>query len=48
MILWIYQPQGRVDKVPEYAQLGLGLGLGKVSLSSLLMYPLVHDETAAK
>ena len=33
----------KVDKVPEYAQ--LALGLGKVSPSSLLMYPLVHDET---
>ena len=46
MILYIYQPQGRVDKVPEYAQ--LALGLGKVSLGSLLMYPLVYDETVAK
>ena len=32
-----------VDKVPEYAQLALGLGI--VSLGSLLIYPLVHDET---
>jgi PAS domain S-box-containing protein len=32
-----------VDKVPEYAQ--LALGLGTVSLDSLLIYPLVHDET---
>ncbi len=31
-----------VDKVPEYAQ--LALGLGTVSLGSLLIYPLVHDE----
>ncbi len=34
----------KVDKVPEYAQ--LALGLGSVSPSSLLIYPLVHDETA--
>ncbi len=33
----------KVDKVPEYAQ--LALGLGTVSPSSLLIYPLVHDET---
>ena len=33
----------KVDKVPEYAQ--LALGLGSVSPSSLLIYPLVHDET---
>jgi PAS domain S-box-containing protein len=32
-----------VDQVPEYAQ--LALGLGTVSLRSLLIYPLVHDET---
>ena len=32
-----------VDKVPEYAQ--LALGLGTVSLDNLLIYPLVHDET---
>jgi len=31
-----------VDKVPEYAQ--LALGLGTVSLDNLLIYPLVHDE----
>jgi signal transduction histidine kinase/DNA-binding response OmpR family regulator len=33
----------KVDNLPEYAQ--LALGLGTVSLSSLLIYPLVHDET---
>jgi len=33
----------KVDQIPEYAQ--LALGLGSVSLSSLLIYPLVHDET---
>ena len=33
----------KVDKVPEYAQ--LALGLGTVSPSSLLIHPLVHDET---
>jgi PAS domain S-box-containing protein len=33
----------KVDKVPEYAQ--LALGPGTVSLNSLLIYPLVHDET---
>jgi len=32
-----------VDQVPEYAQ--LALGLGSVSPSSLLIYPLIHDET---
>jgi PAS domain S-box-containing protein len=32
----------KVDKVPEYAQ--LALGLGSISPSSLLIYPLVHDE----
>jgi PAS domain S-box-containing protein len=32
-----------VDKMPEYAQ--LALGLGTVSLDNLLIYPLVHDET---
>jgi PAS domain S-box-containing protein len=32
-----------VDRVPEYAQ--LALGLGTISPSSLLVYPLVHDET---
>jgi PAS domain S-box-containing protein len=31
-----------VDDVPEYAQ--LALGLGKVSLEHLLVYPLVHDD----
>lgn len=30
-----------VDPVPEYAQ--LALGLGKVSLGHLLIYPLIHD-----
>jgi signal transduction histidine kinase/DNA-binding response OmpR family regulator len=33
----------KVDNVPEYAQ--LALGLGTASLSSLLLHPLVHDET---
>ncbi len=33
----------KVDNLPEYAQ--LALGLGTVSLGSLLIYPLVHDET---
>jgi PAS domain S-box-containing protein len=33
----------KVDQVPEYAQ--LALGLGTAALSSLLIYPLVHDET---
>jgi len=33
----------KVDNVPEYAQ--LALGLGTASLSSLLLYPLMHDET---
>jgi len=32
----------KVDNVPEYAQ--LALGLGTTSLSSLLFYPLVHDD----
>ncbi len=32
-----------VDQVPEYAQ--LALGLGTIAPSSLLIYPLVHDET---
>ena len=33
----------KVDNVPEYAQ--LALGLGTTSLSSLLLYPLVHEGT---
>ncbi|MDH3899666.1 MAG: PAS domain S-box protein, partial [Gammaproteobacteria bacterium] len=33
----------KVAQVPEYAQ--LALGLGTASLGSLLIYPLVHDET---
>ena len=33
----------KIDNMPEYAQ--LALGLGSVSLSGLLIYPLVHDET---
>ena len=33
----------KVDNLPEYAQ--LALGLGTVPLSSLLIYPLVHDDT---
>jgi PAS domain S-box-containing protein len=32
----------KVDNIPEYAQ--LALGLGTVSPSSLLIYPLIHDE----
>ena len=32
----------KIDNVPEYAQ--LALGLGSVSLSSLMIYPVVHDE----
>ncbi len=33
----------KVDEVPEYAQ--LALGLGTISPSSLLFYPLVHEKT---
>jgi len=33
----------KVDNVPEYAQ--LSLGLGTAALGNLLIYPLLHDET---